>query len=161
MNARNLTCRSIWRSTNTVRTLLVLAHIAVAVAGCGLLPESSFTLSPDSRLPKWYTLANGQSREQIQIRLDYVETPRGRTARFTVTGPGGATLATEEGRLLLPGPWSSRGSSASTNIEYPLYEVVEVKGIRDLIEHRAMEPTFYLSDDKAIWAELVPSDLNR
>lgn len=140
---------------------LVLIAIVITLAACGVLPESSFSLSPDSRLPKWYTPPGGHSRQQIQIRLDYVETPRGRTARFTVTGSGGVVLATEEGRLLLPSPWSSRGSGASNMLEYPLYEVIEVKGIRDLIEHRAMEPTFYLSDDKTIWAQLVPADQQR
>lgn len=154
------------RSRHSERTLLsmrrvlcVLAFTIVVIVpeGCGLLPESSFSLSPESRLPKWYTLPGGLSRQQIQVRLDYLAAPGGRTAKFTVLGPTGAILAAEEGRLLLAGPWSKRGSSAAEKPEYPLYELVEVRGVRDLIEHRAMEPTFYFSDEQAVWAVLAPA----
>lgn len=148
-----------WASARITRAFLTLLFVTVAIVpgGCGMLPESSFSLSPESRLPKWYTLPGGLSRQQIQLRLDYLAAPGGRTAKFTVLGPTGAILAAEEGRLLLAGPWSKRGTSASEKPEYPLYELVEVRGVRDLIEHRAMEPTFYFSDEQAVWAVLAPA----
>jgi hypothetical protein len=38
---------------------------------------------------------------------------------------------------------------------YPSYEVVTVNGITDIIEHRRMEPIFYVTDDPAVWNELL------
>ena len=37
---------------------------------------------------------------------------------------------------------------------YPAYEVITVNGITDIIEHRKMEPIFYVTDDPAVWKEL-------
>ena len=37
---------------------------------------------------------------------------------------------------------------------YPSYEVITVDGITEIIEHRKMEPIFYVTDDPAIWKEL-------
>jgi hypothetical protein len=38
---------------------------------------------------------------------------------------------------------------------YPTYEVITVNGITDIIEHRRMEPIFYVTDDLAVWNELL------
>ena len=37
---------------------------------------------------------------------------------------------------------------------YPAYEVITVNGVTDIIEHRRMEPVFYVTDDPEIWEEL-------
>jgi len=37
---------------------------------------------------------------------------------------------------------------------YPSYEVITLNGITDIIEHRRMEPIFYVTDDPAVWKEL-------
>lgn len=37
---------------------------------------------------------------------------------------------------------------------YPSYSVITVNGITDIIEHRKMEPIFYVTDDPAIWKKL-------
>ncbi len=38
---------------------------------------------------------------------------------------------------------------------YPSYEVITVNGITEIIEHRKMEPVFYVTDDPAVWKELM------
>jgi hypothetical protein len=37
---------------------------------------------------------------------------------------------------------------------YPAYEVITVNCVTEIIEHRKMEPIFYVSDDAAVWKEL-------
>jgi hypothetical protein len=37
---------------------------------------------------------------------------------------------------------------------YPSYEIITVNGITEIIEHRKMEPIFYITDDPAVWKEL-------
>jgi hypothetical protein len=36
-----------------------------------------------------------------------------------------------------------------------MYEVAVVNGVPDIVEHRAMEPIFYLTDDSVVWKVLV------
>ena len=36
---------------------------------------------------------------------------------------------------------------------YPVYEIIAVGGKTEIIEHRKMEPVFYVTDDPAVWAE--------
>jgi hypothetical protein len=45
-------------------------------------------------------------------------------------------------------------SSAGFPSGYPAYEVITVNGMTDIIEHRKMEPMFYMTDDPAVWKEL-------
>ncbi|MGH9662387.1 MAG: hypothetical protein ACRD96_27800, partial [Bryobacteraceae bacterium] len=37
---------------------------------------------------------------------------------------------------------------------YPMYETITVRGITEIIEHRKMEPIFYITDDPAVLSEL-------
>jgi hypothetical protein len=49
----------------------------------------------------------------------------------------------------------SRASPSETSsVWISSYEVVTVNGITEIIEHRKMEPLFYVTDDAAVWEEL-------
>ena len=37
----------------------------------------------------------------------------------------------------------------------PAYEIITVNGITEIIEYRKMEPVFYITDDPAVWKELM------
>jgi len=47
---------------------------------------------------------------------------------------------------------SSVGKSTGT---YPSYEVVKAGGVVDIVEHRRMEPRFWMTDDAAVWKSLA------
>lgn len=47
-------------------------------------------------------------------------------------------------------PFQLKGSDASG---YPAYEAITVDGITEIIEHRKMEPVFYVTDDASVWAQ--------
>src|SRR5215475_9136214 len=53
--------------------LLALSQLILcrALFGCARLPESSFELSPASRLPKWFALPPGLSRSDVRLTLTY------------------------------------------------------------------------------------------
>jgi len=38
---------------------------------------------------------------------------------------------------------------------YPSYEIITVGGITEIIEHRKMEPIFYVTDDPEVKAEFT------
>lgn len=135
--------------------LVVFVAIATVLTACGLFPESSFKLAPDSRLPRWLVLPSNASREDVEVTLDYFVQPSGRTFKATLSNSHGQTLATVAGELEGLGPTSIAAGSGGQGSTYPMYEVASVNGVPDIVEHRAMEPVFYMTDDPSVWVALV------
>ena len=120
--------------------------------GCSYFPESSFTLANDSRLPKWFKLAPGQSRADVTVTMDYYA---GTTAEFTLRNSYGFVLSEVKGNTKGTEPLQRATKSLGYAPGYPAYEVVTVGNVTDIIEHRKMEPIFYVTDDPAVWAEFA------
>jgi hypothetical protein len=121
---------------------------------CALFPESSFKLARESRLPRWFAIPPGLTRSQLVVKLDYYVLPWGSRARFRILGPDGGVLDKATGviegeprTLKVPSPGFPGG--------YPSYEIVSIGGLTEIIEHRKMEPIFYVSDDPAVRTELM------
>jgi len=130
---------------------IVLIILLLALSACGLFPESIFTLSDDSRLPKWFAPYAGTSRAQIAVEMSYYS---GRTATFVMKRRDGSIIFKMSGRLRGDFPIYLGPSSVDPVKRYPMYEVVTVNGISEAIEHRAMEPVFFVSDDPAVLSQL-------
>src|SRR6266487_5342636 len=60
-----------------------LAIVFLAVKGCELFPEATFTLASDSRLPKWVTLPPGLTVANVSLTMNYYAVPW-RSAQFTL-----------------------------------------------------------------------------
>jgi hypothetical protein len=77
-----------------------------------------------------------------------------RTATVTLQTRQGRTLsevvATMQGRE----PLTLQPHSDTGPIPYPSYEVLTAHGITDVIEHRRMEPIFYIADDPKVRRKL-------
>jgi len=79
--------------------------------------------------------------------------PWGRSATFIMqdgkrqTRVDGKVKGTEPFQLKNPPPGFPSG--------YPSYEIITVNGMTDIIEHRRMEPIFYMTDDPAVLNELL------
>jgi hypothetical protein len=117
--------------------------------GLRMFPESAFQLANESRLPKWITLPPGLTRADVSITMSYFTWPG---AGFVLRDAKGKTLQKVDGyercsnfQLRNPPPGFPPG--------YPRYTEIVVKGTTELIEHRKMEPIFYVTDDPAIWQE--------
>ena len=134
--------------------LLMAGLVGLVVAGCGAAPEASFSLADQSRLPKWFKVPAGQSRASVMVSMDYFNQPSGRTAEFTLRGSDGKTIEKVTGNLrglqTVRRPSTVSGSTDG----YPLYEVITIGDTTEVIEHRKMEPVFYVSDDTTVLAEL-------
>jgi len=128
--------------------------------GCEYFPESSFELARESRLPKWFTLPPGTSRAEVSVTMNYYVKMSGRTATFILTDAkknklkklSGTQKGLEPLQLKKPPPGFPAG--------YPSYEIITVNGITEIIEHRYMEPIFYVTDDPTVWAEFGVSRAN-
>lgn len=134
---------------------VALVAACVSLLSCKFFPESSFELASDSRLPKWFTLPAGLSRSDVTVTMNYYVTPSVRTATFALQTTKNQKLAEVKGTQKGSEPLKLKNSPAGFPPGYPSYEVVTVNGITEIIEHRRMEPIFYINDDPAVRAELV------
>jgi len=82
--------------------------------------------------------------------MDYWAGPLGRTATFTLKNAKGQRFGRVVGELAGDEPKSLPGSVNGN----PGYEVITANGIIEVIEHRAMEPIFYISDDPEVKRQL-------
>jgi hypothetical protein len=131
----------------TGRYFLIFALFITLFPAVGCL-ESAFTLANDSRLPRWMTLPPGVTRADVSVTLSYYTSLGGDDAKVILRDRRGKLLAEVRGKM--------RCHSSSSS--YPTYEVVEVNGVSELIEHKKMEPVFYIADDPALKRMLFAGD---
>lgn len=125
--------------------------VILLLVGCEFFPESSFDLANESRLPRWFQLPEGATRGGVKVKMHYYVKSSGRTATFIFSDSNDETIKKVHG--------SQKGSEPlmlkkSKNKYYPSFEIITVNGITEVIEHRKMEPIFYITDDPAILSEL-------
>ena len=128
--------------------LLIIIQIAL---GCS---EANFDLAPESRLPKWFKLPSGMSRADVTVTMDYYIPPWGRMAVFTIFDKQGHKIAKVTGKQKGYSPNELKNPPPGFPPGYPSYEIITVEGVTDIIEHRKMEPIFYVTDDPNVWKEL-------
>ena len=127
----------------------------LVVTGCGLFPESSFSLANESRLPKWFTLLPNQTRANVTVTMDYYIDSSGRTATFTLRDSSGSVISKVTGKQKGFEPLQRSTRQPGYPEGYPSYEIITVGGIAEIIEHRKMEPIFYVTDDPKVKAEFA------
>src|ERR1700761_433598 len=132
-----------------IRKCLLVSGLTVSgllVLGCKYFPESTFQLASDSRLPRWISLPPGVERKDVEVTMSYYIKPWGDSASFTSRNDK-HVIQNVDGKLVCTRPFSLNGSKS----DYPGYEAVVVNGTTELIEHRRMEPIFYVTDDADVW----------
>jgi len=139
-----------------VRRLIraVLLTVCLSSFGCDSFPESSFELARESRLPKWFALPSGLLRSDVTVKMNYYVTTSGRISKFILLDAKGNTLAEVQGTQKGLEPTKLKNSGPGFSPDYPSYEIVTVNGITEIIEHRKMEPIFYITDDPTVRDEL-------
>lgn len=116
-------------------------------------PESTFEIAKQSRLPKWFTIPDGLTRSDVTVTMTYYIKSSGRTAKFTLLDRERHTIAEMNGSVKGLEPVQLKNAAASSS-GYPSYEIITVNGITEVIEHRRMEPVFYITDDASVLNEL-------
>src|SRR5260370_9034138 len=136
----------------------LLFFVALAIAGsaigCEWFPESTFELASESRLPKWITLPPGLTRTDVSITMSYYSLPWGNDATFILQDAKGKIRTKVNGKTRGLGPNQLKHPPPGFPAGYPSYEVITVNGITEIIEHRKMEPIFYITDDPTVWKQL-------
>lgn len=134
-----------------------IAFSCFGIVGCEYFPESSFQLASESRLPKWISLPAGLTRTNSTVTMSYYSTLWGDNVKVTLRNDKEQIVATVHGREKKGGPFHLKKQSAEFPSGYPLYEVVTANGITEIIEHRRMEPIFYVTDDPQV-RSLISAD---
>lgn len=127
-----------------MKSLFIIIFLFIVLTGCA---ESSFVLSEESRIPKWFEVPEGKERKDIKVTMHYYVMPWGRSATFKMKTDGSFFSKKIKGKSRGLYPNEIEGSTYS-------YEVITAKGLTDVIEHRKMEPVFYTTDDPDIWKAL-------
>ena len=131
---------------------LVLLIATLGLAGC---LESSFELAPESRLPKWLEAPAGVPRSDLRVTMDYYSTFSGGEYVFKFYDRNHFLKIKEINVNIDMAPRVQlKELPAGFPKGYPKYYAVTVNGVTDIIEHRKMEPIFYVTDDPEIWKEL-------
>lgn len=137
-----------WVGCMKPRTAALLG-LCLMLASCGLFPEASFYLLPESRLPKCFSLPAGSSREAVTVRLNYYSDGR---AELILLDKEENKIKVVNGQMVYQAPlhlpaWMEHSAECE-------YELVALDGMRELIEHCEKAPSFHLSDDPAVWKAL-------
>ena len=135
-------------------TLFFITVIFLGTIGCGWFPESTFALAGESRLPKWISLPPGLTRSDVSLTMNYYVKPWGSSATFILRDRKGQVLTKVDGKVKNSEPIRLKHSSPGASPGYPVYEVITVKDMTEIIEHRKMEPIFYVTDDPVVRKEL-------
>lgn len=142
-----------------IRSYFVVLVLPFLISGCDRFPESSFALASESRIPRWFSPPDAIHRSNLRVTLDYYIGQGGRTAVIKLY-KNGAMLEKVEGKQLGSHPLTFTQHVLGQPPPEPAYEVITVGGVVDIVEHRKMEPIFYMTDDPAVWKKWAP-DANR
>jgi hypothetical protein len=134
---------------------VALTILSSATIGCEYFPESTFELANESRLPKWFSLPAGLTRPDVLVTMNYYVTPSDRVATFTLHDTKKHVIAKMYGKLKGSKPLGLNGLPQGPDSGYPSFEVITANGITEIIEHKKMEPIFYITDDPAVWKTLM------
>ena len=132
---------------------ILFAIICLTTLGCRFLPESTFDWRRTHALPKWVVLPSGTTRADVSLRMSYYILPSGRSAKFTLQSHGQQTIEKQNGSLRCKEPLQLKDPPRGSPSGYPAYEAITVGGITEIIEHKKMEPVFYVTDETAVWKQ--------
>ena len=71
--------------------------LAAFILALDYIPESTFILASESRLPKWITLPQGFKRSEVSLTMSYTDMPLGDNVLYTLQDRQGHTLAKARG----------------------------------------------------------------
>ncbi|NOX09372.1 MAG: hypothetical protein GXP22_07800 [Gammaproteobacteria bacterium] len=128
--------------------------VLIVVLSCNLsgCVEARFELSSESRLPKWFDIPEGMSRDELRVTVDYYIKSSGGEAVFKLYGDNGTRLKKVKGEMGIY-PLQLKNPPEGSPENYPMYEIVIVDGVTDVIEHRERSNIFHMTNEPAILEE--------
>lgn len=134
---------------------IALLIIILSISGChpyrGFI-EAEFALAADSPLPAWFPeIPDGYKREDLKIRMRYYAPPWNiDNTVFWVEGNWLRTIYKGTGKSVQHPkhePWQRADWNNRRN---PSFVIVTIDGKTEIIEHKKMEPFFYVSSENEV-----------
>jgi hypothetical protein len=121
--------------------------------GC---PESELNLRPGSRLPRWFSLPAGLSRDDVNVKVTFYATQGALDdAVMELVDQNGRSLATATGQMcwhpVMLDKVNPHGGLDQSS--FPAYVIITVHGITEVTEQFWMEPFFGVTDDPMLVVE--------
>lgn len=135
------------------RFFVVTLSNCIFLAGCA---SSRFELAGESPVPIWFQMPPGTNRSDVTVTMEYYGSLFGstRTAVVTLSDRKGRVIEEVNADLIGKEPLTLEPYSGSGPIPYPSYEVLTARGQREVVEHRRMEPIFYITRDPKVIGRL-------
>ena len=122
----------------------------ILLSACGLFPESQFMLSSESRLPHWLRQPAGTPRSDLSVELLYYGDHAVFVLRNERTGRRLAKVRAE----ILDFTQPLVDSPGADGIR-PLYMIMKVDGLVEIVEHRRREAIFDICDDPDVRTKVL------
>jgi hypothetical protein len=132
--------------------LVVVLVISALLVINEYFPEATFELASESRLPGWITLPQGLTRADVSLTMNYYAVPW-RRAKFILQDKNKQTIEKKNGKMRCSASFELKDPPRGFPPGYPAYEAITVNGVTEIIEHRKMEPIFYVTDDPVVWKQ--------
>lgn len=139
--------------------LFIVALLLVSCSPIRGCVESEFKLAPESRLPKWFSLPAGYTKDDVTVELTYYSSPVPvDNAVFELVDRKGKKLSQVTGQMCWhPVMDKKRNKSGGFDPDsYPHYVYVHAKGALEVIEH-SRGSTFKITDDPVLVKEATES----
>lgn len=130
--------------------LLIAAAGLACLSACG--PEAEFRLADESALPRWFRIPDGQIRSDVFVYYSLYGYNTGQTrmrlydSRQRVVGDVSPKIEARVSKGQIGQPVTGD----STLDRYPGYTVLNLEGQREVVEHRRMEPVFYVVSEPSL-----------
>lgn len=128
------------------------AALTLSLLGCA---EANFELAPGSRLPAWFKVPDGLSRNDVTVSILFYT---GRFVTMKLWDTHGQKIAQVSTSLRGWEPHTFGPRAAAGGVDdgsYPLYEIVTVGGVTEVIEKRRFSDKWlYVTDDPEVKRKL-------
>ena len=132
--------------------LLIIALLLAACSPIRGCVESQFTLEPDSRLPKWFSVPPGYTRSDVTVELTYYVPPFPvDNAVMELVSRNGRTLLKVTGEVCWhPVMEAKKNQYGGFDPDsYPHYVYIRANEVVEIVEH-VRGPTFRVKDDPVL-----------
>jgi hypothetical protein len=107
-------------------------------------------LAEESRLPAWFQIPDGMKRQDLDVILTYYSMGAADIELFDIRGEKPKSLKEIRGENHHHPAYWEWAQLDWPKRSHPGFVVINVKGVTEIIEHKKMEPLFYISDEAAV-----------
>ena len=127
--------------------------VAVCISACGMsgCVESYHRIASESRLPRGLAIPPGLTRADVSATVDFYTLGK---AKFILRDKNGRKIGMVTG-YLNGRPLYLRATPPGREPRYPVYVLIVINGVTEIMEHRRPGDIIYVTDDPAVRNELL------